>query len=428
MRAAFGTRGFARLYAGLATSMLGDSLMLLVLSMWVKSLTGSNGAAGLTFLGLCLPALFAPALGYLVDLVPRRLFLVASNLLSALGMLPLLLVHDATDVWIIYVVAFVYGISFVVEPAALNGLLKEMLPEQVLVDANASLSVTREAFRLVGPLAGAGLFAVFHGGAVVAVLDAATFVVSAMCVASLSVVEVREEHQPMRWRTEVLAGLTHIRRTPVLLHTSLALALCLLVLGFTESAVYAVVEAFHKPVTFVGPVATVQGVGAIAGGLLSSRVVKRFGEPRALAAGLGALALGILGVAAATVIPALLVAVSVLGLGIPVLIVAYNTLLQKLTPGRLMGRVSTATEVLTSTPQAVSIATGALLVTLLDYRIIFVLIAAGTLAALVYLLSVLRGRLGPVAAVGGATADPVPDAPVDDQAVAPLDMPQPELG
>jgi MFS family permease len=360
--------------------------------------------------------------------VPRRLFLVVSNLLSALGMLPLLLVHDTSDVWIIYVVAFVYGISFVVEPAALNGLLKEMLPEQVLVDANASLSVTREAFRLVGPLAGAGLFAVFHGGAVVAVLDAATFVVSAICVASLSVVEVRERHEPMHWRAEVLAGLTHIRRTPVLLHSTLALALCLLVLGFTESAVYAVVEAFHKPVTFVGPVATVQGAGAIVGGLLSGRVVKRFGEPRAIAAGLAALVLGILGVAAATAIPALLVAVAVLGLGIPVLIVAYNTLLQKLTPGRLMGRVSTATDVLTSTPQAVSIATGALLVTLLDYRLIFVLIATGTLAALVYLVTVLRGRLGPVAAVGGATADPVPDAPVDGQAVAPLDVPQPELG
>jgi len=45
MRAAFATRGFTRLYAGLTASMLGDSLMLIVLSMWVKSLTGSNAAA-----------------------------------------------------------------------------------------------------------------------------------------------------------------------------------------------------------------------------------------------------------------------------------------------------------------------------------------------------------------------------------------------
>jgi MFS family permease len=152
MRAAFGTTGFKRLYAGLAASMLGDSLMLIVLSMWVKKLTDSNGAAGLTFLWLTIPALLAPLFGYVVDRVPRRAFLVAVNLGSAVAMMPLLLVRDASDVWIIYTVAFFYGVSFVVVPAALNGLLKDMLAEEVLVEANASLSVTREALRLVGPI------------------------------------------------------------------------------------------------------------------------------------------------------------------------------------------------------------------------------------------------------------------------------------
>lgn len=72
MRAAFATRGFARRYAGLTASMLGDSLMLIVLSMWVKSLTGSNAAAGLTFLWLTAPALLAPLFGYVVDRIRRR--------------------------------------------------------------------------------------------------------------------------------------------------------------------------------------------------------------------------------------------------------------------------------------------------------------------------------------------------------------------
>ena len=36
MRNAFRTPGFPRLFAGLAASMFGDSLMLIVLSMWVK--------------------------------------------------------------------------------------------------------------------------------------------------------------------------------------------------------------------------------------------------------------------------------------------------------------------------------------------------------------------------------------------------------
>ena len=35
--------------------------------------------------------------------------------------MPLLLVHDESDVWIIYLVAALYGVSYVVLPAALNG-------------------------------------------------------------------------------------------------------------------------------------------------------------------------------------------------------------------------------------------------------------------------------------------------------------------
>jgi MFS family permease len=398
IKAAFRTPGFKRLYLGLAASMFGDSLMLIVLSMWVKSLTGSNGAAGLTFLWLTAPALVAPLFGYLVDRVPRRPFLVVANLLSAVAVLPLLLVDDASDVWIIYGVAFLYGISFVVVPAALNGLLKEMLAEDVLVDANASLSVTREAFRLVGPLLGATLFAVLGGGSV-ALVDAASFLVAASAVWSLRVVESRPEREPMHWRAEVAAGARHIRRTPLLLHPTIALGLCLLVLGFSESAVYAIIDAFDKPVEFVGPVLTVQGIGAIASGLTASAVIRRTGEPKALVLGLGVLALGLAGVAASVAVWQLLVATAVLGAGIPLLIVAYNTLLQKQTPGHLMGRVSTTTEVLTTTPQALSIATGAMLVTLIDWRVIFAAMVAGTLVAMGYLLTTLRGRLAGPAAV-----------------------------
>ncbi len=416
MKAAFATRGFKRLYLGLTASMFGDSLMLIVLSMWVKSLTGSNGAAGITFLFLVLPSLFGPLLGTVVDRVKRRPFLVVANLVSAVAVLPLLLVRDASDVWIIYTVSFLYGISFVVVPAALNGLLKDLLPEEVLVDANASLSVTREALRLVGPLAGASLFALVGGGAV-ALVDGVSFVVAALSVLALTVVEAQHPHERMHWWAEVAAGARHIRRTPLLLHPTIALGLCLLVLGFSESAVYAVVDAFGKPVEFVGPILTVQGVGAIVSGLTASRVIRALGEARAIIVGLGVLAVGLAGVAVAVEVWQLLVATAVLGAGIPLILVAYTTLLQKQTPGHLMGRVSTTTEVLTTTPQAVSIATGALLVTLVDYRLIFALMVVGSLVGAVYLAGALRGRLtapadGPaVGPVTGPVVEPLAPKP-----------------
>ncbi|MBK7274306.1 MAG: MFS transporter [Actinomycetales bacterium] len=178
MKRAFVAPGFPRLYAALSTSALGDSILLLVLSMWVKTITGSNAAAGLTFLFMLLPALVAPALGIWVDRVRAKPLLVWGNVLSALAVLPLVFVRSADQLWIIWTVAFLYGVSFIVLPAGVNGLLKELIADDVLVDANAALQTTKEGFRLFGPLAGAALFA-WTGGWLVAVIDAASFLIAA---------------------------------------------------------------------------------------------------------------------------------------------------------------------------------------------------------------------------------------------------------
>jgi MFS family permease len=81
----------------------------------------------------------------------------------------------------------------------------------------------------------------------------------------------------------------------------------------------------------------------------------------------------------------------VLGFALPVFIVALNTLLQRRTPHRLMGRVTSASDVLLGTPQSGSIALGAVLVTLLSYRSIFWISAAVIFASAVYLMWALRG-------------------------------------
>jgi MFS family permease len=105
MRAVLRLPDFRLLFAGLSASMVGDALMLLVYAIWVKSLTGSSGAAGLVTLFIALPYVATPLGGRLVDRFRRRPFLVVANLASALMLLPLLAVRTARDVWIIYLVA-----------------------------------------------------------------------------------------------------------------------------------------------------------------------------------------------------------------------------------------------------------------------------------------------------------------------------------
>ncbi len=392
MRKAFQQKGFTRLFAGTTTSMLGDSVMLLVLSMWVKTLTHSNGAAGLTFFWMMVPALFAPLYGMYIDRIKRKPLLVWGNVISALMVLPLLLVQDGGDVWIIYVVAFLYGISFVVLPAGLNGLLKEMIPDDVLVEANSSLQTTREGFRLIGPLVGAALFGMLGGGAV-AVVDSVSFLVAALIIASIPLREKAPERIEQHWWHEMTGGIKHLVYEPVLRHVLVAFALMLIVIGFTEASIYAVLDFFGKAPTFAGVVVSVQGVGAILGGVTTSRWVRRLGEAGTVTVGLALLAVGLGVVALTSNLWVTLAAVMVSGYALPLTFIAFMTMLQRRTPQPLMGRASAAVETIMGAPQAISLAVGALLVTLLDYHVIFAIMAASTGAAVVYLLVSLHGQL-----------------------------------
>ncbi|MHB8185734.1 MAG: MFS transporter [Dermatophilaceae bacterium] len=418
MRKAFEQKGFTRLFAGTTTSMLGDSVMLLVLSMWVKTLTHSNGAAGLTFFWMMVPALFAPLYGMYIDRIKRKPLLVWGNVISALMVLPLLLVQDGGDVWIVYVVAFLYGISFVVLPAGLNGLLKEMIPDDLLVEANSSLQTTREGFRLIGPLVGAALFGMFGGGAV-AVVDSLSFLAAAVIIASIPLREKAPERSEQRWWHEMTGGIKHLAHEPVLRHVLVAFALMLIVIGFAEASIYAVLDFFGKQPTFAGVVVSVQGVGAIVGGITTSRWVRRLGEAGTVTTGMVLLAVGLETVALTSTLWVTLAAVVVLGYALPLTFIAFMTMLQRRTPHALMGRASAAVETIMGAPQAISLAVGALLVTLLDYHVIFAIMAAFTGTAVVYLLISLRGRLfRPDSPLMSPSVEP--DPPLSEVRVSPV--------
>jgi MFS family permease len=408
-RAIFRQPGFPLLFSGQAATMAGDSLMLLVLAIWVKDLTGSSAAAGLTLFFLAVPALAGPVMGLYIDRLRRRTVLFWGNLISAAAVCPLFFVHRGDDTWIIYAVAALYGLSFVVMPAALNGLLKEMLPEDRLVDANASLATTKEGFRLVGPLIGAGVYSVFGGGAVAAI-DAATFLYAGLVIAVLKVREDAPVRIEQHWKDELLAGVRHIWNDPILFHTLAAVGIALLVVGFLESAVFSMLDAFDKPATFIGVIVSVQGVGAIIGGLASSRIVRAAGEPRAIAIGLLSVSGGLVVAAASSWLVIVFAGVVLLGFGLPVFIVAFTTLLQIRTPQALMGRVSTATDVVLGTPQSLSLAAGAVLVSFLDYRTIYVITAAVMLVAAAYLQARVGSYNGSVAeaTAGGGLLDEGP--------------------
>ncbi|MFU8873660.1 MFS transporter [Micromonospora sp. SL4-19] len=401
-----------RYLAGQTLSLIGDSSMWLACGIWVKDLTGSDGAAGMAFLFFTLPALLAPLAGLLADRVPRRRLLVVANLAGAAVLLPLLAVRGPGQVAVIYAVMFLYGcLNLVIAPAQ-SALLVSLLPGELLASANAFLRTVRESLRLLAPLAGAGLYALL-GGAAVALLDMATFVAAAALLLTLQVPDPTPR-RPDRtggllrhWAAEATAGIRHLAGHLLLRRVALATAVLALVLGFSESTAYAVVDrGLHRDPEFLGVLQAAQGLGAVLGGLASAAAVRRFGEVRVAAAAFLAWAAGAALAAAPLLGPVLVGRVSS-GAGLTVMAIALLTLLQRSAPERLQGRVYAGFELTTTVPQTASIALGAYLIGVIDYRAVLLTQAAVVVSAALLLLR--ADRLAPPPSVP-SVHEPAPPA------------------
>lgn len=400
-----------RLYlVGTAVSSVGDRVLFLAMGIWVKTLTGSNGAAGLTFFFFVAPSLLSPLAGTLVDRLPRRRLLITVNLLTAAVVCSLVLVHGRGEVWLIYLVMALYGAGATVLSAGGSAMLALIFRGEQLGEANAFSSTVSEGCRLFAPLAGAGLFTLI-GGAALGLFDAATFLFAAGTLASITVREpdTSPEQHPS-WRGYTLAGINYLRHSVPLRQMTVAVAATLLLAGLLESIGFAVVtDGLHRSPPFLGVLVSLQGAGALAGALAAARVMHRLGAGGLVAAGLGLMAIALLALTAPTltaVIPGMLLA----GVGVPWLLVGYNTALQRLTPNALLGRVDAAASLLLGAPQAVSIAGGAALITVVNYRILLVSIAAVVAMSAVWLVTRREQRRAhletAVAAVQGAQQAP----------------------
>jgi MFS family permease len=393
--AALRQRDFRLLFVGLVVSMIGDSTLLLVPGILMKDLTGSAGAAGLTVLFFMLPICAAPAFGWLIDRMDRRSVLISACVLSSGALLPLFAVDDRTDWWIVYAVSAAMGASYVCVFGAVTALVKDLLPVELLAEANGVIQAVRQGLRIGGPLLGAALYAAF-GIWAVALLDMASFAVAA---AFFTLLPEREPDQPdvpppgptappAAWRSafliEVTAGARVIVGDVAVRRSVIAIGVLFLAGGVAESAIFAIVsDGLHRPPAFVGVLATMTGIGAVLGGLVAAPLVKRSGELAAIGAGIAVYGLATIAIAVPT-LTAVLGASVAIGVGMTVPVVGRVTLLQRSTPSRLLGRAATAYDAIGGICQVVSIAAGAALVTVVSYRLLLPALGLLALAAAGY--------------------------------------------
>jgi MFS family permease len=173
-------RNFALLWSGGLISRTGDWLLNIGLSFYVYTVTGSALATSIALLTALVPGLLLGSFsGVFVDRWDRRWTMIVSNLILAIGLLPLLAVHSRGTIWIAYIVLFFEAsVEQFVTPAQ-SALLPMLVDQERLVSANALQAIGQETPRLLGGALG-GVLVGFVGLYSVILLDALSFL--AVCL------------------------------------------------------------------------------------------------------------------------------------------------------------------------------------------------------------------------------------------------------
>ncbi|MFD7291273.1 MFS transporter [Streptomyces sp. NPDC059863] len=369
--------------AGVVVSGFGTSAMWPAAGVWTKSLTGSDSLAALTVFALWAPAPAGPLLGTVADRVRRRPLLIGCNLAMA-ALLPLLLAVDSADrIWILFCVLFVHGASGVVQDAAESALVATAIHPRLLGDFNGLRTTANEGMKLLAPLAGAALYARFGGGSV-ALLDAVTFAVAAGFFAAMRVREEKPGQDPAGGRASGMSeGVRALRGSAVVRPLVLAASATMLLAGLNGAAIYAVVDRGlgHSP-AYVGVLYAVQGAGSVLTGLVAGPLLRRLPERVFAAAGVALFALAV----AARALPydaVVLASAAGVGIGLPCVLIAALTAVQREIPAQILGRAAATANTLMYVPNALALALGAGLIALADPAVLLpVTGAAGLLVAL----------------------------------------------
>lgn len=335
-----------RLWAASTVSNLGDGIFLVALPLLAARLTRDRLSISLVGVFASLPwLLLSLPIGAIIDRADRKRLLVRADLVRAalVGALAVVVFTDRAEIWMLWVLALGLGIAEVFFDNASQAIVPAIVPAALLERANGrryAAEVTANVF--VGTPLGAVLFAaaIWLPFAV----DATSFLLAVLLVAS-----IRGSFRPVGLAaaprgslySDVRTGMRWLWRHRML--RGMAFALGLSNLGFQMSQALFVLyaqELLGVGERYFGVLLGVMGLGAILGGLVGDRVVRRIGKLFALYSSIIIWMLSLIAVGVAPVTWFVTLIAAIEAFAATVWNVVTVSLRQQIVPDHLFGRVN----------------------------------------------------------------------------------------
>ena len=343
---------FLKLWAGESVSVFGSQVTVLAVPT-VAILILHAGPFQVGILS-ALEFLAFPTLGLVAgvyaDRLRRRPIMIICDVgrALALGSIPVAFLLNLLTLEQLYFVALLTGIFTVFFDVSYQSYLPALVDRPNLIEGNTKLEITRSTAQVAGP-AVAGFLIQLIGGARAVAVDALSFFLSALALASIKKPEPEPRPSTASGTSgfipEMREGIDVVFRNPILWRIAACTATTNLGSNMVFGAVFLVFayRQLHLSAAVVGVVFALGSVGALAGAFLAGRVARTLGIGPTLGVTIIVGGLALLATPLALVgAPALVLATTgfIEGLTIPVYNISQVSLRQAITPDRVQGRMN----------------------------------------------------------------------------------------
>ena len=334
-------QAFARLWTARTISFLGDSVGLVALLLYVQTDTGSAVAVAMLMLvGDFAPQLLSPIAGAIADRLDRRLVMVTCEVGQALLVLTIALTLPPLPV-LLSLVAVRSLLATVFQPAS-GAAVPGLVADEHLPRANSLIGAGTHGLDVLGPLVAAALLPLLHIPGLL-VFDAATFAVSAALLMTLPRLPRPARAAgaaPTTVLGEAAEGLRYLWQHKVIRVVTLGFCAVVAFNGVDDVAlVFLAKDALHQGDSAASALYAGAGAGMLVGFAVLARWSGRVPVVVLLLVGYAVSSLGNLLTGLAWAIVAALGMQFIRGAGIAAMDTGHHTLIQRVVPEPLLGRV-----------------------------------------------------------------------------------------